>query len=53
MKAWVNVDGELTEAIDVENGVKQGDILGPMLFSLYFSVVFSEAFTDCNRGNYI
>ena len=29
MKAWVNVSGQLTDSINVENGVKQGHILGP------------------------
>lgn len=53
MKAWVNVNGELTEPIDVENGVKQGDILGPILFSFYFAVVFIDAFCNCDRGIYI
>lgn len=53
MKAWVNVDGELTDPIDVENGVKQGDILGPTLFSIYLSMVFQEAFRGCDKGIYI
>ncbi len=53
MKAWVNVNGDLAEPIDVENGVKQGDILGPILFSLYFAMVFIHAFSNCDRGIYI
>ena len=53
MKAWVNVSGELTDPIEVENGVKQGDILGPTLFSLYLAMVFEDAFKDNDRGIYI
>ena len=53
MKAWVSVNGILTDSINVENGVKQGDILGPILFSFYFAMVFIDAFRNCNRGIYI
>ena len=53
MKAWVNINGELTEPIDVENGVKQGDILGPTLFSLYFAMVFKNALKNCKEGVFI
>ena len=53
MKAWVNVSGELTDPIDVENGVKQGDILGSTLFSIYFAMVLLDAFKDCDQGMHI
>lgn len=33
-EACVSVGGVLTEPIKVENGVKQGDLLNPILFSI-------------------
>ena len=50
MKARLTFNGSLSEEIGVENGVKQGDILAPTLFSIYFSVMLSHAFSDCDAG---
>ena len=49
----MNVDGSLSEPIPVENGVKQGDIPSPTLFSIYFAVMLSYVFQDCGTGVYI
>ena len=35
MKAKVRVNGKLTEAISVENGLRQGCTLAPVLFNLF------------------
>ena len=45
--------GLLSEPIPLENGVKQGDIPAPTLFSIYFAVMLSYAFQDCDIGVYI
>ena len=53
MEACVNVGGILTDSFKVENGVKQGDILAPTLFSIFFSTVMANAFQECDQGIYI
>ena len=53
MKARVNLNGSLSEPIPVDNGVKQGDIPAPTLFSIYFAVMLSYAFQDCDIGVFI
>ena len=50
MKAQVNLDGQLSEKIAVDNGVKQGDIPAPTLFSIYLSAMLWYAFHDCEKG---
>ena len=53
MKAYVYVGGNISEAIPVENGVKQGDIPAPTLFALYFTMLLVMAFKECSTGIYI
>ena len=53
MKGQVTINGILSDEIPIENGVKQGDILAPTLFSIYFSVLLSYAFKNCEAGVYI
>ena len=50
MKAQVNFNGQLSEQISVDNGVKQGDIPAPTLFSIYYSAMLWFAFLDYNLG---
>ena len=50
MKAQVNFNGQLSEQIFVDNGVKQRDIPAPTLFSIYLSAILWFAFHDCNLG---
>ena len=52
MKARVNFNGQLSEEIAVDNGVKQGDIPAPTLFSLYLTAMLWYAFQDCDIGVY-
>jgi hypothetical protein len=53
MKARVNFNGSLSEPVPVDNGVKQGDIPAPTLFSIYFAVMLEFAFKNCDIGVYI
>ena len=39
MRARVRVDGELLEEIEVNNGLRQGYTMAPILFNLYACVV--------------
>ena len=50
MEARVQDDGEYSEAFPVSNGVKQGCVLAPTLFSLMFSAMLSDAFRDGDVG---
>ena len=53
MKAQLNFNGSLSDPIPVDNGVKQGDIPAPTLFSIYFAVVLLHAFGSCDIGIFI
>ena len=50
MKGKVSFNGQLSEEISIDNGVKQGDIPAPTLFSIYFAVLLRYAFEDCDVG---
>ena len=50
MQVRVQDDGELSEPIPVTNGVKQGCVLAPTLFSMMFSAMLTEAFKDGKDG---
>ena len=50
MMARVQDNGETSEAFPVTNGVKQGCVLAPTLFSIMFSAMLSDAFRDANLG---
>ena len=50
MMARVQDNGEASEAFPVTNGVKQGCVLAPTLFSIMFSAMLSDAFRDSNLG---
>ena len=49
-KASVSLKGELSEPFDVLNGVKQGCVLAPTLFSLCFSKVVDCTFDGCDKA---
>ena len=50
MQVRVQDDCESSEPILVTNGVKQGCVLAPTLFSLMFSAMLTEAFGDNSDG---
>ena len=43
-------NGDQSEAFPVTNGVKQGCVLAPTLFSMMFSAMLTDAFRDCEDG---
>ena len=48
MQARVQNNGETPKPFPVSNGVKQGCILSPTLFSLVFSAMLTDAFRDAD-----
>ena len=50
MMAQVLDDGKASDPFPVTNGVKQGFILAPMLFSLMFSAMLTDAFRETSPG---
>ena len=53
MKARVAFNGQLSGECAVDNGVKQGDIPDPTLFSIYFTMLLAFAFKDCDKGAFL
>ena len=50
MEARVQDDGEYSKPFPVTNGVKQGCVLAPTLFSMMFSAMLSDAFREGDIG---
>ena len=50
MMAHVVDDSETSKEFPVSNGVNQGCVLAPMLFSLMFSAMLTDAFTEDDPG---
>ena len=50
MQARVQENGELSDPFPVTNGVKQGCVLAPTLFSIMFSAMLTDAFRDSDLG---
>ena len=50
MQARVLNDGEFSELFEVTNGVKQGCVMAPTLFSRMFSAMLMDAFQDSDTG---
>ena len=53
MMANVSIGGEVSESFSVTNGVKQGCVLAPTLFSNFLSAMLDEAFRDMWDGIYM
>ena len=53
MQANVAMSGSVSGDFAVSNGVKQGCVLAPTLFSLYLSAMLEVAFKDIQEGVYI
>ena len=50
MQARVQNDGEYSEPFPVTNGIKQGCVMAPTLFSMMSSAMFTDAFQDVDAG---
>ena len=50
MQASVQNDGAYSEPFPVTNGVKQGCVMAPKLFSMKFSAMLTYDFQDCDAG---
>ena len=50
MQARVQNDGEFSEPFAVTNGVKQGCVMAPTLFSMMFSAMLMDAFQNSDTG---
>ena len=46
MQARAQNDGEYSKPFPVTNGVKQGCVMAPTLFSMMFSAMFTDAFQE-------
>ena len=53
MMPIVTDGGEVSESFTVTNGVKQGCVLAPTLFSIFLSAMLDEASRDMGGGVYI
>jgi hypothetical protein len=53
MQANVAMSGCVSSEFAVSNGVKQGCVLAPTLFSLHLSAMLEVAFKDSSEGLYI
>ena len=50
MEARVSLNSELSEPFVVANGVKQGCVLAPTLFSIFLTATLTHAFNGCEKG---
>ena len=50
MQARFQNDGEYSEPFPVPNGVKQGCVMAPTLFSMMFSAMLTDTFQDVDAG---
>ena len=53
MTGQVLTSGNVTEAFAISNGVKQGCVLAPVLFSMFFTCMLSHATRNLKKGVYI
>ena len=49
-RSTVQYDGSMSEAFDINSGLKQGCVLAPTLFNIFFSVLLKHAFKSIEEG---
>ena len=49
-RGTVQYDGSMSEAFEINSGVKQGCVLAPTLFDIFFSVLLKHAFKSTEEG---
>ena len=50
VQAHVQNEGEFSEPFEVTNGIQQGCVMAPTLFSMMFSTMLKDAFQDSDTG---
>ena len=53
MHGIISFDGEISEPVKTDSGVKQGYILDPTHFGIFFSLVLTYAFGTASNGIYL
>lgn len=48
--ANIRIEGEDSDSIEIQKGVRQGCILSPLLFNIYSEEIFKEALDDIELG---
>ena len=50
MEGKVSRQGEILEPFKINNGLRQGCVLAPVLFNIFFTAVFAAAFQELGEG---
>lgn len=49
-QAQIEIEGQLSESVQIKRGVRQGCVLSPLLFNIYSEEIFKEALTTEKEG---